>query len=84
MKKAEAWILERLNGEGGLGAYFQPWSMPTKRWVCSAIPLTIRCAHATTSDRRSPGGEGAQRLLPALCITRVGYRVGLYRAPAGR
>ena len=84
MKKAEAWILERLNGEGGLGAIFPAMVNAYEALGLLGYPVD----HPLRSTQRQAIDDllvvKEHSLLPALRIACVGYRMGLYRAPAGR
>jgi squalene-hopene/tetraprenyl-beta-curcumene cyclase len=46
LKEAEAWILERLNGKGGLGAIFPAIVNAYEALELLGYPLTIRCARS--------------------------------------
>ena len=78
-RKAESWILERLNGEDGLGAIFPA--------MVNALEVMVMLGYAARSIRgachgqaraaKAAGGGAIQRLLPALRIADLGHGAGL-------
>jgi hypothetical protein len=72
IKKAEAWIIERLNGKDGLGAIFPA--------MVNAAGLPAGASLSPDDDdgaAKAPGDRRALGLLSTLCLAGVGYGAGV-------
>ncbi len=77
MRRAEAWVLERLNGEDGLGAIFPAMVNALEMMVLLGYPADDpRRVTAKRAIEKLLVVHGEQRLLPAVRLARLGYRPG--------
>ena len=83
-RAAEQWMLERLNGEDGLGAIFPAMVNALEVDDHPGIPggrSAPRDCEARIAE--APGRGSVERLLPAVRIARVGHRVDRPRHAGG-
>ena len=84
MRRAEAWMLERLNGEDGLGAIFPAMVNALEVMVLLGYPADDpRRVTAKRAIEKLLVDRGDQRLLPALRLAGVGHRAGRARHAGG-
>ena len=85
MRRAEAWLLERLNGEDGLGAIFPAMVNALEAMVLLGYPADDpRRVTAKRAIEKLLVVRAMQRLLPALRLARLGYRAGRARHAGSR
>ena len=76
-RRAENWILERLNGEDGLGAIFPAMVNALEAMVLLGYPQDDpRRVTAKRALREAAGRQGQQRVLPAVRLAGLGHRAG--------
>ncbi len=85
IKAAEAFTIEHLNGEDGIGAIFPAMVNSVLMFDVLGYPADHpACDHRPALGREAPGGERGRGLLPALRIAGVGHRPCLPRDARGR
>ena len=84
-RRAEAWMLERLNGEDGLGAIFPAMVNALEVMTILGYPARRPAArHGQARAAEAAGDRTDERLLPAVRLARVGHRVERARHAGGR
>ena len=72
-RRPSRWIIERLNGEDGLGAIYPAMANSVMMFDCWLRPDQKRFRHRLEFGAQAVGGQGGGGLLPALPLAGVGH-----------